>query len=112
MARWDAQAPDTAMKAKPSEPLADVWDTNLEAVLSALVTDGVRRISLELATAPDGKGNVRLLVRRMADAKFPTLGNLPDVKTDTMSDMPPTAKPASRADGACLFRAMREATQP
>lgn len=54
--------PTNQPTAKP--PLADVWQTNLESVLSALVTDGVQRVSLELASQPDAQGRVRLVVRR------------------------------------------------
>lgn len=49
-------------------PLADVWAVNLPDVLLALVKAGTRRVVLELASEPDAAGNVRLLVRQVADA--------------------------------------------
>ena len=43
------------MKPTAKPPLADTWQTNLESVLSALVTDGVQRVSIELASQPDAE---------------------------------------------------------
>ena len=48
-------------------PIANTWNVNLETVLVELVTTGVKRISLELASQPDAQGAIRLLVRRVAD---------------------------------------------
>ena len=82
---------------KTPEPLANTWNVNLQAVLLSMVRDGEHRVTLELASEPDATGNVRLLVRRVADG-------------DT-SQPQPTTKPTSRAAGARMFAAMRQATQ-
>ena len=57
------------MKPKPTQeaPIANVWSVNLQAVLLSMVRDGEHRVTLELASEPDATGNVRLLVRRVAD---------------------------------------------
>ena len=52
------------MKPTAKPPLADTWAVNLPDVLLALVQGGTSQVVLELATEPDGNGNVRLLVRR------------------------------------------------
>ena len=85
------------MKPTQEAPIANVWSVNLQAVPLALVADGEQRVTLELASQPDAGGNVRLLVRRVADG--------------AASQTQPTTKPISRAAGARMFAAMRQATQ-
>lgn len=103
---------NSANSAKPTPnreplPLADVWQTNLESVLLALVADGERRVSMELAAAPDAQGKIRLLVRRVADG-----AEQPSQIIDQVSHGPPPPHSNLVLTAPDPFAAIRRAIKP